>query len=76
MKLNNSLIRNAKPDGAKTIKLFDGEGLFLQVTPNGKKGWRLKYRYNGKEKLLSLGVYPTVSLNTDFHRPFNRNNLA
>ncbi|MCP4473370.1 MAG: integrase arm-type DNA-binding domain-containing protein [Gammaproteobacteria bacterium] len=62
MKLNNVLIRNAKSDGKKTIKLFDGEGLFLQVTPNGKKGWRLKYRYTGKEKLLSLGVYPTVSL--------------
>lgn len=54
-------IRNAKPK-AKQYKLFDGKGLFLLVSPNGSKGWRLKYHYNNKEKLLSLGPYPELSL--------------
>lgn len=44
-----------------TYKLFDGGGLFLHIQPSGKY-WRLKYRWNGRERLLSLGVYPTVSL--------------
>ncbi|MDP2398964.1 MAG: integrase arm-type DNA-binding domain-containing protein [Burkholderiales bacterium] len=46
----------------KTVRLFDGGGLYLEVTPTGGKWWRLKYRYGGKEKRLSLGVYPEVSL--------------
>ncbi len=54
-------INNAKPK-EKTYKLFDGGGLFLSVPPNGKKRWRLKYNFNGKEKLLSLGVYPSTTL--------------
>jgi len=44
-------IRNAKPQ-AKDIKLFDGGGLFLLVTPKGGKLWRLKYRFQGKEKKI------------------------
>jgi Arm DNA-binding domain len=48
--------RNAKP-GEKQTKLFDGGGLFLLVTPQGGKSWRLKYRIEGKEKLLSFGTY-------------------
>jgi len=47
---------------AKTQKLFDGGGLFLQVTPAGGKWWRLKYRFAGKERLLSLGTYPDTGL--------------
>jgi integrase len=54
-------IRNAKP-GAKPAKLFDERGLFLIVTPSGGKWWRFKYRFDSKEKLLSLGVYPDVAL--------------
>lgn len=46
----------------KPYKLADGGGMFLDVRPNGSKYWRLKYRLHGKEKLLSLGVYPEVSL--------------
>jgi hypothetical protein len=46
----------------KDRKLFDGEGLFLLVTKAGFKGWRLKYRFGGKEKQLTFGPYPTVSL--------------
>ncbi len=61
MPLTDPKIRNAKP-GAKPIKIFDERGLFLLVTPTGGKWWRLKYRFDGKEKLLSLGVYPDVGL--------------
>lgn len=61
MPLSDVAIKNAKPQN-KPIKLFDGGGLFLLVTPNGGKWWRLKYRVEGKEKLLSLGVYPAVGL--------------
>lgn len=50
-------IKNAAPRD-KQYKLADGGGLFLLVHPNGSKYWRLKYRLNGKEKLLALGVYP------------------
>jgi len=46
----------------KSYKLFDGRGLYLEVTKKGKKWWRLKYRYRNKDKLISLGVYPSVSL--------------
>ncbi|QOY95723.1 integrase arm-type DNA-binding domain-containing protein [Massilia sp. UMI-21] len=59
--LTDKAISNAKP-GAKPVKLFDERGLFLLVTPTGGKWWRLKYRIDGKEKLLSLGTYPDVSL--------------
>jgi len=61
MPLTDTAIRNAKP-GAKPAKLFDERGLFLLVTPAGGKWWRLKYRFDGKEKQLSLGVYPDVGL--------------
>ena len=61
MPLTDTAIKNAKSQ-AKQVKLFDGEGLFLLVTPSGGKWWRLKYRLGGKEKLLSLGVYPEISL--------------
>ncbi len=47
---------------AKAFKLSDERGMFLLVQPNGSKWWRLKYRIEGKEKLLSLGIYPDVSL--------------
>ena len=47
---------------AKTQRLFDGAGLYLEVSPKGGKWWRLKYRYAGKEKRISLGVYPDVTL--------------
>ena len=61
MALNDTAIRNKKA-GAKPIKFFDEGGLFLLVTPNGGKWWRFKYRYQGKEKLLSLGTYPDTPL--------------
>ena len=60
--LTATQINNAKPN-EKTYKLFDGGGLFLQVTPAGGKHWKMKYRQaNGKEGLLSFGSYPALSL--------------
>lgn len=61
MPLTDTAIRRAKPQ-AKAVKLFDGGGLYLEVNPAGGKWWRWKYRFGGKEKRLSLGVYPDVSL--------------
>lgn len=61
MKLTNTSIKNAKPR-EKSYRLFDGGGLYLEVAPKGGKWWRLKYRFAGKEKRLSLGTYPDVSL--------------
>ena len=61
MSLTDTAIRNAKAS-TKAKKMFDGGGLYLEVAPSGGKWWRLKYRFGGKEKRLSLGVYPDVSL--------------
>lgn len=61
MSLSDTTIRNAKP-GDKPVKLFDERGLFLIVTPNGGKWWRFRYSFDRKEKLISLGTYPDVSL--------------
>src|SRR5690242_2896092 len=61
MPLTHTAIRAAKAH-AKAVKLFDGAGLYLEISPSGGKWWRWKYRYGGKEKRLSLGVYPHVSL--------------
>jgi len=61
MALTDLKVRNAK-SGEKQIKLTDGEGMYLLVTPQGGKCWRLKYRFGGKEKVLALGTYPEVSL--------------
>ncbi|MEO2217927.1 integrase arm-type DNA-binding domain-containing protein [Chromobacterium vaccinii] len=63
MPLTDAAIKSAKPrEDGKHLKLTDGQGLSLWVMPTGAKYWRLKYRINGKEKLLALGVYPEVSL--------------
>ena len=59
--LTDTVIRHAKPQG-KPARLFDSGGLYLEVSPAGGKWWRLKYRFAGKEKRLSLGVYPEVGL--------------
>ena len=61
MSLTDTQIRQAKPKD-KNYKLSDGRGLFLLVTHTGAKYWRVKYRIAGIEKLLSIGVYPSVSL--------------
>lgn len=61
MALTDVAIRNAKP-GPKPVKLSDGGGMHLLVTPAGGKLWRLKYRIDGREKLLAIGVYPEIGL--------------
>ena len=63
MPLSDRQIKNAKPaETGKKTKLFDGGGLYLEVTPAGGKIFRLKYRIGGKEKTLTIGKYPAVSL--------------
>jgi len=54
--------RKLKAKDGKSATLFDGGGLYLLAEVSGNKGWRLKYRYHGKQKLISLGVYPETSL--------------
>jgi len=69
MPLTDVAIRNAKPgitpkgiQTEKSYKMGDSAGLYLEISPAGGKWWRLKYRFGGKEKRLSLGTYPDVSL--------------
>lgn len=59
--LTDTLIRTTKP-AAKPVRLYDGRGLYLEVTPSGGRWWRLKYRFEGREKLLSMGTYPDTGL--------------
>jgi integrase len=61
MPLTDTAIRKAAPRD-KPYKLADGGGLYLEVMPTGSRYWRLKYRVDGKEKRLALGVYPDVPL--------------
>ena len=61
MKLNDQLIQLAESK-SKSYKIFDGHGLYIEISPNGSKFWRLKYRFEGKEKRISLGAYPEVSI--------------
>ncbi len=61
MSLNALKVRGAQPSG-RAYKLFDERGLFLLVNPSGSKLWRFKYRHARREKLLSLGSFPDVSL--------------
>src|SRR5882724_13674230 len=61
MPLKDTMVRNAKPR-SKKYKMFDGDGLFLEVLPTGAKYWRMRYFLAGKEKGLALGVYPHVTL--------------
>ena len=59
--LTDTSIKAAKPK-EKAYKLTDNGGLFLLVNPNGSRWWRFRYRIDGKEKLISFGVYPEVTL--------------
>lgn len=55
MPLTDTAIKNAKPSD-KTARMFDGGGMYLEISPAGGKWWRLKYRYDGKEKRLVVVV--------------------
>ncbi|MGH6673977.1 MAG: tyrosine-type recombinase/integrase [Xanthobacteraceae bacterium] len=61
MLLTSLAIQNARPQ-QKPYKLADGDGLYLLVGPGGKKLWRFRYRFAGRENMLALGLFPTVSL--------------
>ena len=61
MKLNDQIIQSAETRD-KSYKLFDGQGLYIEISSKGSKFWRLKYRFEGKEKRISLGAYPEVSI--------------
>ena len=61
MPLTDIAIRNAKPS-EKPVKMSDGGGLYLLLTKTGAKWWRLDYRFGGKRKTLSMGVYPQIGL--------------
>ena len=60
-KLNENSIRKAQVL-EKQYKIYDGDGMFLLIHPNGSKYWRMKYTFDGKSKLASFGVWPGVSL--------------
>ncbi|MFM0013700.1 tyrosine-type recombinase/integrase [Paraburkholderia sediminicola] len=59
--LTEMQVRKAKP-AEKSYRLADGKGLYLEVMPNGSRYWRMKYRFDGKEKRAAFGVYPEVTL--------------
>ncbi len=61
MRLSDAKVKGLKAKAA-AYKVSDGQGLFVQVAPSGKRLWRFKYRFAGKEKLLALGIFPEVSL--------------
>ena len=63
MPLNDRQIKAAKPSNTgKKVKLFDGNSLYLEITPAGGKIFRMRYRMNGKDKDFTIGKYPAVSL--------------
>ena len=73
MPLNDRQIRNAKPtETGKKAKLFDGGGLYLEVTPAGGKIFCLKYRIDGKEKTLTIGKYSQLKSKSDSSASSNR----
>ena len=61
MAITDTELRRSR-GGLKAYRLFDGRGLYILITPAGGKLWRWKYRHEGKEKLMSFGKYPDVTL--------------
>ncbi len=59
-RLSTAKIQNVTAQ-KKAVRLFDGCGLYLEIAPTGSRWWRFRYRFAGKEKRNSLGVYPDVS---------------
>ena len=61
MKITAKEVQNLKPKN-RPYRKADGNGLYIEVMPNGSKRWRFRYMFEGKEKLISLGIYPDISL--------------
>jgi integrase len=61
MSLTATAIKNAKP-GKRLRRLYDDRGLYVEISPSGGRWWRFAFRFGGKRKLISLGVFPDVSL--------------
>lgn len=61
MPLTDTGIKAAQPTD-KVYKIYDADGLYIEVPPTDSKRWRFKYRINGKEKRISLGIYPEIGL--------------
>jgi hypothetical protein len=62
MPLTEQKIRSFRPEPGKKKRLFDGRGLYLEISPTGGTYWRWKYHYGGKERRLAVGVYPDIKL--------------
>lgn len=62
MPLTDTQVKKAQAAAGKRVRLYDERGLYLELPPAGGRWWRFKYRFNGKEKLLSLGTYPDTGL--------------
>lgn len=56
------VVVKAAESRAKPYKLTDSQGLYLLIKPNGSKLWQLKYQFGGKQRTLSIGAYPTISI--------------
>lgn len=61
-RLTDQECRKAQPDPGREKRLFDGGGLYLAIRPSGSRSWKLKYRWQGAEKKLTIGAYPAISL--------------
>ncbi len=61
MKLTHAKIAKAKPKD-KPYRLYDGQGLYLEIRPSGSKLWRYRFKKDGKERLMALGEFPEVTL--------------
>jgi integrase len=62
MPLTEQKIRSFRPEPGKKHRLFDGRGLYLEISPTGGTYWRWKYHHGGKERRLAVGVYPDIKL--------------
>ena len=59
--LTDTKLKSLKPRD-KQYRLSDGNGLYIEIRPNGSKYWRQAYRFNGRQKTLAHGIYPIISL--------------
>ena len=73
--LSDTTIRNSK-SRPKQFKIFDGQGLYVLIHPNGSKYFRYRYIHEGKEKVMALGVYPETTLKEAREKRMNAQRLV